>query len=126
MIFGGALLSAGLVLTVFVPAFALLLVLWFALGVGLSTVQTPAGRLLQRSAEPADRPAVYAAQFSLSHACWLITYPIAGLLGAAFGLDVAVSALAVVAGVATLASVLLWPSARGRSRIAARSASSQA
>jgi len=42
---------------------------------------SPTGRLLRRSAQPADRPAVFAAQFELSHACWLLTYPLAGWLG---------------------------------------------
>lgn len=42
---------------------------------------TPTGRLLRRSAEAGDRPALFAAQFVLSHACWLLTYPLAGRLG---------------------------------------------
>lgn len=46
---------------------------------------TPSGRLLRRSAHPEDRPAVFAAQFALSHACWLLTYPLAGWLITAFG-----------------------------------------
>lgn len=50
----------------------------FLLGVGYSTAQTPSGRLLRRSANPEDRPALFAAQFALSHACWLIAYPLAG------------------------------------------------
>ncbi len=34
--------------------------------------------MLKRSARPEDRPAVFAAQFTLSHGCWLLTYPLAG------------------------------------------------
>ena len=112
MLAGGALLTAGLAATVFVPGYPALLVTWFVLGVGLSLVQTPAGRLLQRSAAPADRPAIYAAQFSLSHACWLLTYPTAGLLAAAIGLDTAAAILTVVAGVAAIAAGLLWKTKR--------------
>lgn len=51
------------------------------MGFGYSVAQTPAGQLLRRSAHPEDRPAVIAAQFALSHACWLICYPPAGYLG---------------------------------------------
>ena len=58
-----------------------LLIAWGLLGIGYSAVLTPSGRLLRRSAQPADGPAVFAAQFALSHACWLITYPLAGWLG---------------------------------------------
>ncbi|OBI91987.1 hypothetical protein A5661_26715 [Mycobacterium asiaticum] len=54
------------------------LVIWLVIGAGMSLVLTPVGRVLRRSSTPADRPAVFAAQFSLSHLCWLLTYPIAG------------------------------------------------
>lgn len=53
--------------------YAVLLPLWFTLGLGYSLAQTPSGRLLRRSAREEDRPALFAAQFALSHACWLIT-----------------------------------------------------
>ena len=58
----------------------MLLVGWCIIGIGYSVVLTPSGRLLKRSAHAEDRPAVYAAQFALSHACWLVTYPLAGWL----------------------------------------------
>jgi MFS family permease len=54
------------------------LITWFLSGLGYSTILTPSGRLLKRSARPEDRPAVFAAQFTLSHGCWLLTYPLAG------------------------------------------------
>lgn len=53
---------------------------WFIIGAGYSTVLTPSGRLLKRSAHAEDRPAVCAAQFALSHACWLVIYALAGWL----------------------------------------------
>ena len=55
------------------------MLLWFVLGLGYSLTQTPTGRLLRRSAHPEDRPAIFAAQFALSHACWIVTYPLAGV-----------------------------------------------
>ncbi len=109
MLTGGVLLGGGLVLGLAVPNLLALLLVWFVLGAGASLVQTPAGRLLRRSAREGDRPAVYAAQFALSHACWLIGYPLAGWLGAAFGLPTAFAVLAVVASGATAAAVVLWP-----------------
>ncbi len=113
MLGGGALLAAGLGTTALVPGYAALITTWFALGIGLSLVQTPAGRLLQRSAAPPDRPALYAAQFSLSHACWLLTYPIAGLLAVAIGLDGAAAVLAMLAAAAVIGAALLWPPSPG-------------
>ena len=63
-----------------------LTILWFLLGAATSTVLTPSARLLRRHSTEGTRPAVYAAQFSLSHACFLVTYPLAGILGARIGM----------------------------------------
>ena len=54
---------------------------WAMLGASYSAAQVPTGRLLRRSAHAEDRPSLFAAQFALSHACWLLTYPLAGWLG---------------------------------------------
>ena len=86
-----------------------LMALWFAIGLGYSTAQTPSGRLLRRSSNPEDRPALFAAQFALSHACWLITYPLAGWVGARFGLDASFAALGIVAAAAIAMSAAMWP-----------------
>ncbi len=58
---------------------------WLLVGLGYSAVLTPSGRLLRRSAHAEDRPALFAAQFALSHACWLVTYPLSGWLMTRFG-----------------------------------------
>ena len=84
-------------------------IVWALVGIGYSATQTPSGRLLRRSASAEDRPALFAAQFALSHACWLVTYPIAGWLGASLPL----AALAAIFGtgtvLATVAAAMLWP-----------------
>lgn len=86
-----------------------LLGLWFAMGLGYSMTLTPSGRLLKRSAHPQDRPAVFAAQFSLSHCCWLITYPLAGQLGARFGMTAAFAALATMTAIGLAIAWKVWP-----------------
>ena len=83
MLAGGAVLVAGLILGTFVSSYPALILLWLVLGAGYSLAQTPSGRILRRSSSAQDRPALFAAQFALSHACWLITYPLAGWLGQA-------------------------------------------
>ena len=83
----------------------LLLPLWFVLGTAYAGLVTPGGRLLRRSAESADLPFLFAAQFSLSHVCWLLAYPLAGWVGARFGLG---SALAALSGVAVLGLLFAW------------------
>ncbi len=109
MLAGALALIAGLVLGAILPGYGPLLALWFAIGAGYSAVLTPSGRLLRRSARPEDRPAVFAAQFALSHACWLVTYPVAGWLGATAGLTAAFAALAALAVSGAAAARLSWP-----------------
>jgi MFS family permease len=110
MLSGGLVLTVGLLFGLTHPGLLALLPVWFLLGVGSSLIQTPAGRLLRRSANEADRPAIYAAQFALSHACWLITYPLAGWIGGSFGLNIAFWVLAAMALVSTATAAALWPS----------------
>ncbi|GAA0317781.1 MFS transporter [Streptomyces turgidiscabies] len=86
-----------------------LLAAWAAFGAACSTVLTPTGRLIRRAAPAEARTSAFAAQFSLSHSCWLLTYPLAGWLGAAAGLRSAVFVLGAVAVAAALLAVRLWP-----------------
>ena len=87
-----------------------LLAAWLLVGLGYSAVLTPSGRLLRRSAQAQDRPALFAAQFALSHACWLVTYPLSGWLMTQFGPVVALGLLAAIAGISTVTALRLWPS----------------
>lgn len=82
---------------------------WFALGLSYAASITPGGRLLRRSSSSADRPALFAAQFALSHVCWLIAYPLAGQVGARAGMDAALGASAVLALVGALIAIVIWP-----------------
>ncbi|MDP2818647.1 MAG: MFS transporter [Polaromonas sp.] len=110
MLVGASVIAIGLLVgAALASRYAVLLPLWFVLGLGYSLAQTPSGRLLRRSSGDADRPALFAAQFALSHACWLITYPLAGWLGAKFGLTTSFVTLGVVASAAVLLSMRLWP-----------------
>ena len=84
--------------------------LWFVLGLGYSTAQTPSGRLLRRSSQPADRPALFAAQFALSHACWLLFYPLAGWLGTRYGMPVTFWVLGGASASAVAVACWVWPS----------------
>lgn len=91
----------------------ILLLGWVLLGGSYAALVTPGGRLLKRSSRDEDRPALFSAQFSLSHACWLLTYPLVGWLGAHSGMEVALWVMAVVAGLGWLAALRLWPQLDG-------------
>ncbi len=58
--------------------------------------------------QPEERPALFAAQFSLSHSCWLVTYPLAGWLGVNLGLTGTFALLGTVALAATGLAALIW------------------
>lgn len=109
MLTGAIVLIVGLIAALPVDRLAWLLPLWIWLGAGFSAVQTPVGRLLTRSSHGQDRPAVFAAQFSLSHAGWLIAYPLAGWLGAVAGMQITLLVLAGLAIVALVPAIKLWP-----------------
>ncbi|MFA4841212.1 MAG: MFS transporter [Agrococcus sp.] len=114
MLGGAVVLSIATALAaaaVTVPALlgaVLVAALWFAVGIGWGAVETPVGRLIRRGVPSGDRGAAFAAQFSLSHACWLLTYPLAGWLGF-IGLPGTALVLAVVAVIATVVAWRLWP-----------------
>ncbi|MFK0252407.1 MFS transporter [Streptomyces sp. NPDC090445] len=93
-----------------------LLAAWAAFGAGGSLVLTPAGRLIRRTVPAERRTEAFAAQFSLSHACWLLTYPLAGWVGATAGLTAAVAGLGAVAAVSAAAAARLWRPAAAADR----------
>ncbi|MEU9305435.1 MFS transporter [Streptomyces sp. NPDC048269] len=93
-----------------------ILLVWAAIGAACSAVLTPGGRVIRRSTADADLPAAFAAQFSLSHSCWLLTYPLAGWLAAGAGLPATALVLGAVSLAATAAAAAIWP-ARDPSRL---------
>ena len=111
MITGATVIVVGLVVAVAVTAVAtstgagwfVLLGTWVLLGMGTSLVNTPSSRLLADASTPANRNLVYTAQFALSHACFLVTYPIAGWLGAANLTGAAIALLIIGAVAGTIA-----------------------
>jgi Na+/melibiose symporter-like transporter len=109
MLAGGATIAAALLAGTLVPGLRLMLPLWFAIGLGAALAQVPYGILIRRSAQPEDKPALYAAQFALSNAALMIAYPLAGRLGAGVGMAVTFAAFGAVAAAATLAAARLWP-----------------
>ncbi|HAG60841.1 MAG TPA: MFS transporter [Arthrobacter bacterium] len=110
---GAVLLSLGLagafVLLAVSGPWPVLLGLWVVLGAGTSMINTPSARLLRRAATDSTRSYIFTAQFSLSHACFIITYPAAGWIGATAGQPAAAAVLAAVATISTVAALRFWP-----------------
>ncbi len=84
-----------------------LIVTWVVLGAGTSLINTPSARLLADASTPANRNLVYTAQFALSHACFLVTYPVAGWVGLASlaGAGLALLAVALVGAIGALTMI---------------------
>lgn len=117
MAIGAVGAAAGLAVTAAVlgvttPGPSVLMALWAALGAATAMVTTPAGRLLARTGP--DRTAVFTAQFSLSHAGFLLTYPIAGWVGAGVDHGLAATILAILATGAAAAAVRSTVRGRGQ------------
>ena len=106
---GAIFLASGLCLMATEPTFSLALFTWFIIGVGLSLVQTPSGRIVNVSATPSDRSSYFSAQFALSHLCWLITYPLVGQLVLYFGFGFSAAFLACIILICFIFSILFWP-----------------
>ena len=81
---------------------------WLLIGGGMALVVTPTGRVLRRSVEPGALPEVFAAQFSLSHVAWLVTYPIAGWLGTSAGFTATWAVLLGITAAGSAAALALW------------------
>ncbi|RDV07726.1 MFS transporter [Sphingorhabdus pulchriflava] len=106
----GALALLGLTSARMTAAYwPMLLAGWFTMGMAYAASITPSGLLLRRSAQAEDRPAVFAAQFALSHACWLMAYPLAGQIGAKASQQTAFIVLAALAFIGVVVALLLWP-----------------
>lgn len=114
------MLSAGMVMVLGLAATAavwlfqhwnwwVLAIAWIVLGIAYAGLITPGGRLLRRSASSADLPLLFAAQFSLVHAGWMVAYPLAGWLGEAAGFGTALIALCALAALGLVAAWLAWP-----------------
>lgn len=86
-----------------------LLVLWVVLGAANSTILTPSARVLRDASDEHTRPYVFTAQFSLSHACFIITYPAAGWIGAQVGLGWAAVTLTLIATLGATVAFITWP-----------------
>lgn len=95
-----------------------LLATWLVVGAGWAAVEVPVGRIVRREVPNADLPAAFAADFSVSHACWLLTYPLVGWLGTA-SLPLAAGTMTLLAALGTVVAVRLWPPDAETTRLSA-------
>ncbi|PVZ63539.1 MFS transporter [Pelagibaculum spongiae] len=109
MLAGCVLLTIALLFATTTPSWTGFAIVWFVLGVGLSLIQTPAATLVRRSCHSSDATAYFAANFSLSHLCWLAAYLLAGWLGSYAGLSITFAVMGAIALLATFTAIHLYP-----------------
>lgn len=80
---------------------------WFLIGLAWCAAETPVSRLITEHVEEKDLPAAFAAQFSQSHACWLVGYALVGLLGS-WSLVGTALLMAIGSLLAAFMSFVLW------------------
>ena len=90
-------------------AYPLLLLLWGIMGFNYGAAQLPIGRLIQRNGEKQQLAGLFAAHFALSHACWLVTYAVAGWGGSWLGLPASTALLTGLAATGVVVSWRSWP-----------------
>lgn len=88
-----------------------LLALWAVLGAATSIISTGTARVLRDHSTEADRDEVFTAQFSLSHAAFLVTYPLAGLGASTSGQAVCALVLSALALLGLVGAAYSWRTA---------------
>lgn len=112
LMLGGATAAAGtLGAAPLVLGYATLLPLWFGLGLSCGLAHTPVGNLLRRSGRPAEKPALYAAQFAQFHLWLAAGYALAGWLGSVVGLMWDFVALGCLTLTCVTVAARVWPAA---------------
>jgi MFS family permease len=106
--FGFAAVGAGFALLPLVQL-PVLAGVWMAFGFASSLVLTPGALVITRSVARGGRASVFAAQFSLSHAGWLIAYPLAGWLASYVSLELALLLLSAACAIVASIGVTVWP-----------------
>jgi NRE family putative nickel resistance protein-like MFS transporter len=95
-----SLLAAG-----FWHRFEPVLASWAVAGAGQSILGIRGNELLAANSKLDERPHIYAAHFSLSHAGWAVTYPLAGLTVTALGFE---HSAYLFAGLLLVVSLPIW------------------
>ena len=92
-----------------------LLLIWPILGIGTIAVDTPISILVNKNSAEHNRSALFAANFSLTHVCWLVSYLLVGIFGEKIILNhyfTMLSVLALFSLVAGAVCFFLWRRAR--------------
>ncbi len=108
LVSGAVALACGLFLIQFATSLSALFPAFALIGMGGALINTQAGRVIVANSDESDRPALFAAHFALSHACWLVGYPLAGFLGTQMSMGNTALLLMAVASVSAVVGAAYW------------------
>ena len=89
-------------------SWSVLILTWIISGIGYSCVLTPVGRIIRKCSNGSDFSQLYAAQFSLSHACWLMMYPFSGWVMTKHGSFNSLIIIGTIIVLSTLVAYYTW------------------
>jgi MFS transporter, NRE family, putaive nickel resistance protein len=104
---GGCLLALALLPGIFVPPLFVFGALWVVNGAGQTMIAVPSMTLLAEHVSEQERGRAYAAHFALTHAFWLLTYPLVGHAAARWGAPATFTAAGIICLATTGAALLL-------------------
>jgi len=107
LIAGGVVLGLILLPDVLKPSLIIFSFLWMLNGAGQALIAIPSSTLLAEHTKEDERGRAYAAHFALTHACWLITYPVVGHAAARWGAPMTFTTAGVVCLLVTVAAMAL-------------------
>jgi MFS transporter, NRE family, putaive nickel resistance protein len=82
---GGFAIAASLLPASASPSLILFGLLWILNGAGQALVAIPTSTLVASHPQPDERGRAFAAHFAITHACWLVSYPLTGRLAERIG-----------------------------------------
>jgi len=109
MLCGGVLFVVALLFGTLEPGYIALFPIWALIGFATSLVLIPTGRVVRESCNAGDRNDYFSANFALTHGMWLLGYLLAGWLGSWFSMGVTFGLMALVASLACVLAVRVWP-----------------
>ncbi|MEM9621847.1 MAG: MFS transporter [Pseudomonadota bacterium] len=109
LVVGNFVMAGSILAGVFGANWQSLALMWLGVGLGLGLVQTPVGAVVRASCHERHRPAFFAANFTVSHACWLFTYLFAGLMGAIDNWPVTFAVMGLIPLAAGIACAAAYP-----------------
>ena len=85
MLAGGLILAGSLLPAALAPGLLVFAALWMLNGAGQALVAIPSSTLVASHTRTGERGRAFAAHFAITHACWLITYPLTGRVAEQLG-----------------------------------------